>query len=588
MELTEIEAALGHHLEDPRYWAVYADALEMDQQLERATAIRRALKGPLCEPGPEPGLPVSVQWRFGHWLAARVPVDALEAALSLPAARFLQHLVVEEKGKRWGLALDRSPPTLSRLELRLRGSSGFEGLERLLGQLEVLCCLTLCAPQLPPAPELVELAVGELGGPPEQLVPRLQVLELARPAGLERWPVSLLPSLHTLRLRKPTSLKVLVELLGSPLGRQLRRLEVSGSWALAQALQLSPALWEHLERLVIDTDEQGAGGESPRMRVRQRVRPERYGPEPVFYLGLAPPATPLQLARALQGAAEALELQLERVGEGAWISVPEQVALPLARWMAAHEGLSAQVLQVTSLVLGARLDLDVQAREITPDGFERPLELDLTRASLYYDSEQEDGDDSTRYEEDLFDVAGELFAELFAYTSTADALFWVSASWRPDPYALFRASASPRQLLAGARALPLDPELGAYLAFRARAGGALELAPVPELGRWVERLLRRHRLEREPEDPQAPYWADWERLTRSDRLLGAGPGTVPHYKLLAPGRWLLGPEEVETLLRALRRSVDHHCCPPELEPRYRQAIEWMSGSRGELEVRVEP
>jgi hypothetical protein len=587
MELAEIEAALGQNLEDLRYWAVYADALEVTQQLERATAIRQALKGPLCEPGPPARPLASVQWYCGHWLAAKVPADKLRSALSQPVARFLQHLIVEEgEGERRELELDQAPATLSQLELRVRSRRALQGADVLLARLQVLRCPELELPRLPDVPALVELEAASLPEPPASPWPRLQRLTLTHLPGLESWPPSLAPSLHTLRLRRPLAFPDLERLLGSPIGRQLRRLELIGSRALVQALQSTPTLWEHLERLVVDDDEGGSGRADGKLQVRTRLGEEGFGGEPTSYLRLAPPATALHISRALRQAARGLELHTEVGWEGEWIQVPRQVVLPLARWMAAREGVGAQVLQLEIVTHGSRLDLDAHALEVTPDGFERRLEFDLTRAEVYFDAE-EHGDDDVREVADLFEFAGDLVGELFSHTRTETADFWVPPGWRPDPYALFRASASPRRLTCGSRTLEIEAELGAYVAFRAREGGGLELSPVPELARWVERLLRRHRLEHEPTDPQHPYWADWERLTRSDRLLGSSPGTVPHYKLLSAGRWLLGPEEVENLLRALRKGVEYHQVPPGLEPRYRPLLQWLSGTEAEVEVRVE-
>lgn len=599
MELAAIEAILMLDPTDRETWAVYADALAtLGADGARARAIHEALQGggPPTDPallGPvEPGK-IEVEWRFGFWLGAWVRAASDPTAtkarilevLRHPSARLLSYLRMAQLGLDAEVAA-AMPASLRRLDLLSVGQrkAQLDVLEPILAALEVL----VIHPGLSSlsglrAPGLSRLVLrGAHPGLSEARLPALEILELEAPdlRELARLHPQAAPQLRTLRLgSRRTPPGQLLELLRSPLGQQLRHLEVEGSAALDE-LSREPRAWAHLERVVVDlphlSRERPATG---RMRLRRSSFSLRH------YLRLAPGASRLTLARVLERAAIELGVRAPGVRLGDWLLLPDGLALPLARRVALLADHPARLLQVdiSEIEEGGRvttLFLDRSLLEIHPDGKIEGIEDEMTREDISYSASDSESD--LRHADDREWLYEELWHGLEVCTESMS----VPVGWGPDPFLLARSpSCLPQGLEGPGGRIELDRALATYLIWRSEALGVLEPAEAPQLGRWTRRLLRRHGLESAP-DPDHPYWADWAELTSTERAQRAtGPGRIPSFKLTVPGRWVLVPQEREVLCDALQQPIPHHERAAELTPVLSRLIGFL-GEDGLIEVIV--
>ncbi|MEZ4241626.1 MAG: hypothetical protein R3F59_36855 [Myxococcota bacterium] len=158
---------------------------------------------------------------------------------------------------------------------------------------------------------------------------------------------------------------------------------------------------------------------------------------------------------------------------------------------------------------------------------------------------------------------------------------------RPDPY-LPDAPFGPHAaaLVTPARTVPISPALAHYLWWRLAWLEVSAAAPAPDLSRWTERLLRRHGL-REPPAADHPYWDEWRERTRAERAQPPpGRGTVATFKLAAPGRWILVPDERTALADALRSRIERHEVPPALADAVQDIVLSLVGPEEVVEIDV--
>jgi hypothetical protein len=578
VDLAPLEEALAQNLDDPRFWAVYADALaEAQPGSPRALAVQKAL----AEGSRTPGVPyepqqIEVDWHYGHWRAVRVLGSLpLRRVIEHVHARFLLHLVLRSS-EQLDLAHARLPRTLERLDIEEAGQWDDMVLLGPLGaQLRELRMPELLLGELSGAPALLRLQLRTLEAWRGPLPLRHLSLEAAAlPRLLELDPAAV-PALDTLTVRWDILSEDLLELLSSPLGRQLRRLEVRGD-DLAEYAAQQPELWAHLELLTVD----GSGDNAPAMpRLRGR-QPMEVEPEPQrsFCLRMPPPITALGVVRAVEAAGEALGLSMELRREGADVGLllGQAVVFPLARMLAARERTPVQVIQ------------GFLATDFTPEGlvrrgtlgaspWTRPVssavlaisEYDLERSELEADLHVVEEDD---HSQDDYDSGSEEDWETEPEFEGSQPSVWVPVDWQPDPLAYapslphFPRSLLPVSLASGqpeGDPLPLEDSLGSYVCWRAFAACLLEEVPLPDIERWTARMLRRYRLEQEPNEHNHAYWHDWRRVSLQERSMPASPGRVPAYKLSSPGRWILDGPECRLLASALRQRIPHHTPPTE-------------------------
>jgi hypothetical protein len=604
VDLAPLEETLSQHLDDPRFWAVYADALAESQPGSlRASAVRQALQG---GPG-TPGIPyepqqLEVDWHYGHWRAVRVTGSLpLRRVLEHNNARFLVHLLLPLR-QQYGLEGLRLPRTLQ--HLALEGTDRWPDLGELgaLGpQLRELRAPGLSLEALSGVPQLARLELDMLSGCSAPC-PSLRSLSVHAPGlpSLLALEPSLVPALDTLVVRGDLERDSLWALLSSPLGQQLRRLEVCGS-GLSIQLAERPQLWAHLAQLVVNDDTEGAPA-LPRLCVRRELEVE-LDPNQGFCLRLPPPCTPLAAARAVQAASEELGLrlegQLDRAVDG--LLLPQEVVFPMARLLAARERVAVHVIEGATTT------------EFTPEGLIRRIssgfspwapgersfvaevpEYDLERSELEADlhvvEKVERDDDYGDYDSSSEDDRWE--DEPTFLGSRPDV--WVPRDWQPDPLAHapsmphFPRSLRPVNLGTGqpeGAPLPLEDSLGSYVCWRAFAACLLEELPLPEVSRWTTRMLRRHRLEEEPSEPGHPFWQDWRSVSVQERSMRASVGQLPAYKLASPGRWILDGPEARLLASALRQRIPHHTPPEGHRPGLAALVELLSAGRP-LEVTV--
>ncbi|HHO54178.1 MAG TPA: hypothetical protein ENK18_25735 [Deltaproteobacteria bacterium] len=603
MELAAIERILADDPTDREAWAVYADALATTRAGEiRARAIVEALQGggpptdpELLGPARDPEQ-VLVGWRCGFWSAAWVrskrtelPLAGRGRALEVlqhPSARLLSHLVVSVE-ELIPETLEAIPASLRRLDLStliLGAQIGLEPLAPILRRLETLCVhagvrelASLDAPRLSRL-----ILSGAHPGLEAAELPALEVLELhqADMEGLARLHPRAVPRLHTLRLGSRAHPSAAISgLLSSPLGQQLRHLEVTGASALVELLA-EPRRWAHLEEVVVDLD--AVPRERPAVG-RLRLRRWSYGRD--RYLRLAPGGLWLELARALDQAARDLGVRPPGLLLADWISVPSELALGLAQRTAVLADRRTWLLQVELSELEEQgrvteIHLDRSLLQIHPDGRIEGIEDEITREeiSCYASHSEEDLGHMDR---------GWLEEELWSGLEVAQDAMSVPVGWRPDPSLLApRCEHRPRRFEGAGSSLELEPSLGAYLVWRLRESGVLEPSDAPELGRWTRRLLRRHDLEVEPGPEHLAYWEDWAALTEGERARRAAqPGRVPSFKLAAPGRWILAEGEGALLAEALRQPILYHVIPDGLSEPLARSSAYLD-ERGRIEVLV--
>ncbi len=101
--------------------------------------------------------------------------------------------------------------------------------------------------------------------------------------------------------------------------------------------------------------------------------------------------------------------------------------------------------------------------------------------------------------------------------------------------------------------LDWDPAWSARLA---QAGVLDTRRPKPELERWTRRALRRCRVDRVEQAPEAVHQA-WLGFSAKER--GAHDGRVPAYKLQSPEHWILSAEEAAQIASAFPQEHPLRC-----------------------------
>ena len=573
MDPAEIASLLRDDLDNPELWAVYADALlaaTADASDEaRAKAIAAELSGAAARPVPHPEgwegpVDTDVEWWRGHWrgLVVRAP-QQLPELLSHPAARFLRELVLvasrEHPNHDWGLP-DALPTTLQRAELHLRPGRGLAPrlVADLLGRVRSLEVKGVALPIRGRAPRLETLALDD-GVPHERAeLPVLARLLVCGPEAVEALLRSRarFPRLRTLAVRDRLEPDLLASLLASPLGRGLDRLVVEGDRLLAWAVA-HPRAWRHLSRLTLDVRSYDPHlKRSERLVVRTLGHPARYAPA----VRLAPPAQRRTQVRAARQALADLGLRVVRVSESDWLRVPAPVGEALARRMARRAGSPAEVLRAETHLewsngRATRMDASIRGLTFDPDGLRRGATSELARRS-HEAFDLPNDHDARDYGDHLVDM-------LWDGVDVEEQLrFAVPAGWTADEWPLDGPPpCGPRQIDADGNVLDLSPELGGYLAWRTIHAGLLQRVPAPDLSRWTGRLLRRYGLRAEPDDPDHPFWADWATRTLEERSHAPSGRFIPSFKVLSPGRWVMGEHEVRRWRDGLRAPPEGHRVP---------------------------
>lgn len=575
MEIEAIESALADNLDDTRFWSVYGDALlSVDPDSMLARAIAAELRGEPSLPGDSPQAGAEVEWWMGHWRAARFGPELSDPTelLSLRTARLLRHIIAHTSALPTVLPapFGRAPRTLVRLDLYGRAAP-------LLVEPATLRELRAAgtALQIRRADRLVHLDAASIALATDAL-PALRSLVLRGDleASAEALRPERLPALERLSILSSPS-DLLLGILASPLGGSLARLEIAGHGDLdflREVVRQNPHI-----TVVVDGH---LPPEAPRGVLSRR--PDHRG---MSYLSLAEPGTPLQLARAIESLLEGLEIRVEPTRTlSEWRGLPSSLAQPLARALAARIGLPVYLMRYDfshdpgSEERAERLDLQIETIALWPDGDLRPVSLPIGRAEIYYESESDE--DDVRGAEEL------LVEQLWEDIEVEEDALYIPAGFRLDPYdTAQRAKAVPVEIqtLDGAR--PLDPELGAYIVWRAQVLGLLSRQEPPDLSRWTERLLRRHRLDRPPDDPGHPYFADWQRATLEERTRAPSGGGIAGYKLRHEGTWILSPPEGELLISALTAPIDGHR-PPAAAAQCQALALWLGPSPSEITLLV--
>lgn len=253
----------------------------------------------------------------------------------------------------------------------------------------------------------------------------------------------------------------------------------------------------------------------------------------------------------------------------------------LARRLAAESGAPVEVVRAESETTeteeeGVRLDGVWERWTAQPD---QSWQRDRRGEDMWYPDEEwgEDQARMTHYH------AGQLVGAAFDVSADGESK-WTGTFRLParpaDPWLDERPSPGAAAVWSSATGeAPVSPELGPYLAWRLEALSRLDRdTAAPDLGRWRERLTRRH-----GSDTSPAFYEDWERLTRTDRIKRSPrDGCVAAWKLLR-GDALLDPQEAGWIGEALAQLPAGHTEPASLAPAL-QALRRVLGG-GEVTIR---
>lgn len=594
MNVEPLMARVRQDPSDANAWAVLGDALhDTGQHPGRAAAITAELQGAL--PAPVPGeVPdpdrALVTWRMGHWRHVLLPKEdydePLQQLFAEPSAAFVEHLQLGAS-RLTAVSPGDVPATLRHLRVGTDAPSTPMPQERFAPFLDQLHSLTATGLLDWPlrAPQLRRLELSSVPSTQTELpvLEHLIVPADAVPRLLE-WSPTQSPALRRLRLEGRVDGPALDTFLRSPVGQGLEQLELGPDVANVVWAREHLAEHRHLDLLVLD-----AQGGQPPTGPRARTRAFLASTHSCPILRLAPPATPLLTVRTFELACEQLGIWASLDNHQEWLSVPPEIVHRIAHRMAALSGFSAQVIRATEFVdfddhyedVANAITISAGGYELDAQGFRRAAQTEVARRSVTEESE-EDGDDVRRW-------SYELYTELWAGLSIVDTVhLWTPLAWQPDPFELQGPpTRGPTHLSSGDQHLDVDPTLAGYVAWRARASEGLVQADAPDLTRWSSRLLRRYRIRRPPtEDPDHDYWAEWKRLTRAERAARPDPQHIASFKLHAPGRWLLDPDEAQLLSQSLTTSIEGHRCPASLLDGLRALRTFLDRSATEVEVVV--